>query len=129
MAAGKSVAHFLRISIGGSSERLLFLLCSVRTVILTLHTEPLYKTIVTLLTSVEKFYLTPPLYANFSQSQLHRNNRRPLQPLIARATLARQRAMLKRTRPWEKSPMYVKAQEAKAATAKKSGRKKGTRRR
>jgi predicted transcriptional regulator len=51
------------------------------------------------------------------------------QPLFARATLARQRAMLKRTRPWEKSPMYVKAQEAKAATAKKSGRKKGTRKR
>ena len=49
------------------------------------------------------------------------------QPLIARATLARQRAMLKRIRPWEKAPAYAKAQEAKAATAKKSGRK--TRRR
>jgi predicted transcriptional regulator len=45
------------------------------------------------------------------------------QPLFARATLARQRAMLKRIRPWEKAPAYVKAQEAKAATAKKAARK------
>jgi hypothetical protein len=32
-------------------------------------------------------------------------------------------------RPWEKSPTYRKRQETRAATAKKSGRKKVTRKR
>jgi len=32
-------------------------------------------------------------------------------------------------KPWEKSPTYRKGQEEKAATAKKSGRKKGTQKR
>jgi predicted transcriptional regulator len=49
-------------------------------------------------------------------------------PLMARAMLAKQRERLQRIRPWEKSPAYVQAQAKKAAAAKKSGRKKGTRR-
>lgn len=49
------------------------------------------------------------------------------QPLAARATTALRRRIAAEIRPWEKSPTYKKAQ-AKAAPAKKSGRKKGTRR-
>ena len=48
-------------------------------------------------------------------------------PLMARETLAKQREILKRLRPWEKSPTYAKAKAKKAATAKKSRRKKATR--
>jgi len=51
------------------------------------------------------------------------------QPLAARATVAKRRQIAAEVRPWEKAPAYVKAQEAKAVIAKKSGRKKGTRRR
>jgi predicted transcriptional regulator len=51
------------------------------------------------------------------------------QPLAARATAAKRRQIVAAVKPWEKSPTYRKGQEAKAATAKKSGRKKGTRRR
>ena len=51
------------------------------------------------------------------------------QPLLARETLARQRQIAAKTKPWEKSPAHMQAQEAKAAAAKKSGRKKATRRR
>jgi len=51
------------------------------------------------------------------------------QPLSARATAALRRRIAAEVRPWEKSPTYMKAQKKKAATAKKSGRKKGTRRR
>jgi predicted transcriptional regulator len=50
------------------------------------------------------------------------------QPLSARATAAWRRQIAAEVKPWEKSPTYKKGQEAKAATAKKSGRKKGTRR-
>jgi predicted transcriptional regulator len=48
------------------------------------------------------------------------------QPLSARATTALRRRIAAETRPWETAPTYVKAQQEKAATAKKSG-KKGTR--
>jgi predicted transcriptional regulator len=52
------------------------------------------------------------------------------QPLSARATAAlRRRQIVAAVKPWEKSPTYMKGQQAKAATAKKSGRKKGTRKR
>jgi predicted transcriptional regulator len=51
------------------------------------------------------------------------------QPLSARATAAWRRQIASEVKPWEKSPTYMKAQEEKAATAKKAGRKKGTRRR
>jgi predicted transcriptional regulator len=50
------------------------------------------------------------------------------QPLSARATAAWRRQIAAEVKPWEKSPTYMKGQEAKAATAKKLGRKKGTRR-
>jgi predicted transcriptional regulator len=49
------------------------------------------------------------------------------QPLSARATAAKRRQIAAKLKPWEKSPPYMKAQEEKAAAAKKSGRK--TRRR
>ena len=49
------------------------------------------------------------------------------QPLSARTTAALRRRIAAEVKPWEKSPTYMKGQEAKAATAKKSGRKKGTR--
>jgi len=49
------------------------------------------------------------------------------QPLSARATAAKRRRIAAEVRPWEKSPMYLKAQQAKAATDKKSRRKKATR--
>lgn len=51
------------------------------------------------------------------------------QPLSARATAARRRQIAVEVKPWEKSPTYMKGQEEKAAATKKSGRKKGTRRR
>jgi predicted transcriptional regulator len=47
------------------------------------------------------------------------------QPLTARETAAKQRQIAAEVRPWEKSPMYMKAQEERAAAAKTSGRKKG----
>ena len=50
------------------------------------------------------------------------------QPLAAKATTALRRQIAAEVRPWETAPTYVKAQEQKAAAAKKSGRKKGTRR-
>ena len=50
------------------------------------------------------------------------------QPLAARATAARRRQIAAASKPGEKSPMYLKAQQAKAAAAKKASRKKGTRR-
>jgi predicted transcriptional regulator len=46
------------------------------------------------------------------------------QPLSARTTAALRRRIAAEVKPWEKSPPYMKAQEAKAATAKKSRRKK-----
>jgi len=46
------------------------------------------------------------------------------QPLAARATAAKRRRIMSMVKPWEKAPQYIKAQEDKAATAKKSGRKK-----
>lgn len=51
------------------------------------------------------------------------------QPLSARATAARRRQIAVEVKPWEKSPTYMKGQEEKATATKKSGRKKGTRRR
>ena len=47
------------------------------------------------------------------------------QPLSARTTAALRRRITAEVKPWEKSPTYMKAQKKKAATAKKSGRKKG----
>ena len=49
------------------------------------------------------------------------------QPLAARATTAKRRQIVAAVKPWEKSPTYRKGQEKRAATAKKSARKKGTR--
>jgi predicted transcriptional regulator len=51
------------------------------------------------------------------------------QPLAAKATTALRRQIVSEIKPWEKSPTYRKGQEAKAAAAKKAGRKKGTRKR
>ena len=51
------------------------------------------------------------------------------QPLAAKATTALRRQIAAELRPWESAPAYIKAQEAKTATAKKVGKKKGTRRR
>jgi predicted transcriptional regulator len=51
------------------------------------------------------------------------------QSLAARETAAKRRQIAAEVRPWEKAPAYVKAQEQKAAAAKKAGRKKGTRKR
>jgi predicted transcriptional regulator len=51
------------------------------------------------------------------------------QPLSARTTAALRRRIAAEVKPWEKSPPYMKAQEARAATAKKAGRQKGTRKR
>jgi predicted transcriptional regulator len=45
------------------------------------------------------------------------------QPLAARATAAKRRRIAAEVKPWEKSPMYIKGQQAKAATAKKAARK------
>jgi predicted transcriptional regulator len=45
------------------------------------------------------------------------------QPLAARATAALRRQIAAEVKPWEKTPTYMKAQEKRAATAKKSGRK------
>jgi len=49
------------------------------------------------------------------------------QPLAARATAAKRCQIAAEVRPWEQSPTYMKGQEVKAAAAKKSGRKKATR--
>jgi predicted transcriptional regulator len=49
------------------------------------------------------------------------------QPLAARSTTAKRREIVMETKPWEKTPTYVKAQEAKAKVAKKGTRKKGAR--
>lgn len=49
------------------------------------------------------------------------------QPLSARETLAKQRQIAAAVKPWEKSPAYMKAQKKKAAAAKKTVRKKATR--
>jgi predicted transcriptional regulator len=46
------------------------------------------------------------------------------QPLAARATTARRRQVAQAIKPWEKTPRYIKAQEEKAAAAKKRGRQK-----
>jgi predicted transcriptional regulator len=51
------------------------------------------------------------------------------QPLAAKVTTALRRQIVSEVKPWEKSPTYMKGQEAKAAAAKKSGRKKGVRKR
>ena len=51
------------------------------------------------------------------------------QPLATRETTAKRRQIASEARPWEKSPTYIKSQQAKAAPAKKSGKKKGTTRR
>jgi ROS/MUCR transcriptional regulator protein len=51
------------------------------------------------------------------------------QSLAARETAAKRRQIVAAAKPWEKSPTYRKGQEAKAAAAKKSGRKKGMRKR
>jgi predicted transcriptional regulator len=45
------------------------------------------------------------------------------QPLSARATSARRRRVAAETKPWERAPAYMKAQEQKAVAAKKAGRK------
>jgi len=45
------------------------------------------------------------------------------QPLVARATTARRRQVMSEVKPWEKAPTYMKAQEERAAAAKKAGRK------
>jgi predicted transcriptional regulator len=49
------------------------------------------------------------------------------QPLAARATAALRRRIAAEVKPWEKSPTYRKGQETRAATVKKSARKKGRR--
>lgn len=49
------------------------------------------------------------------------------QPLAARATTSRRREIVQQSRPWEKTPTYMKAQEAKAKVAKKGTRKKTAR--
>ena len=51
------------------------------------------------------------------------------QPLAARETTAKRRRIAAAVKPWEKAPTYLKAQEEKAAAAKKAGRKKATRKR
>ena len=51
------------------------------------------------------------------------------QPLSARATAALRRRIAAEVKPWEKTPTYMKAQEERAATARKSGRKKGAQKR
>jgi hypothetical protein len=47
------------------------------------------------------------------------------QPLVARETTAKRRQIVQTVRPWEKAPTYMKAQEERAAAAKKAGRKRG----
>ncbi len=51
------------------------------------------------------------------------------QSLAARETAAKRRQIMSEVKPWEKSPQYMKAQEERAAAAKKAGRKKATRKR
>jgi predicted transcriptional regulator len=48
-------------------------------------------------------------------------------PLAARATTARRREVVQETRPWEKTPTYVKSQEEKTKVAKKGTRRKRAR--
>ena len=43
--------------------------------------------------------------------------------LAARETAAKRRRIAAEVKPWEKSPTYMKGQQERAATAKKSGRK------
>jgi predicted transcriptional regulator len=45
------------------------------------------------------------------------------QPLAARETLAKQRQIAAKIRPWESTPTYIKAQAKKAVATKESGRK------
>lgn len=45
------------------------------------------------------------------------------QPLAARATTARRQQVAQDIRPWEKTPRYMQAQKARAAAAKKTGRR------
>jgi predicted transcriptional regulator len=45
------------------------------------------------------------------------------QSLATKATAARRRQVMAEVKPWEKAPAYLKAQEEKAAAAKKAGRK------
>lgn len=47
------------------------------------------------------------------------------QPLAAKQTTARRREVAQEVKPWEKTPRYLRAQEAQAKTAKKTA--KGTR--
>jgi predicted transcriptional regulator len=47
------------------------------------------------------------------------------QPLAARSVTAMRRKIMQESKPWEKAPGYVKAQEAKAKVARKAGRKRG----
>ena len=49
------------------------------------------------------------------------------QPLAARAVTATRRKITQQVRPWEKAPRFLKAQEEKAAVAKKGTRKKAAR--
>jgi hypothetical protein len=49
--------------------------------------------------------------------------------LAAKVTTALRRQIAAEVRLWEKSPTYRKGQEAKAAAAKKAGRKKATQKR
>jgi predicted transcriptional regulator len=51
------------------------------------------------------------------------------QPLAARQTAAKRRQIASEVRPWEKTSTYMRAQEAKAAATKKSGRKRRTQKR
>ena len=46
--------------------------------------------------------------------------------LASRESAAKRRQIASEVRPWEKSPQYMKAQEEKAAAAKKAGRKRRT---
>ena len=46
------------------------------------------------------------------------------QSLAAKETTARRRQVVQESRPWEKTPRYMKAQQGKEAAAKKTSRKK-----
>lgn len=48
------------------------------------------------------------------------------QSLAAKETTARRRQVVQESRPWEKTPRYMKAQKGKAAAAKKANRKRAT---
>jgi predicted transcriptional regulator len=49
------------------------------------------------------------------------------QALATRAITARRREITQQTKPWEKTPRYLQAQEAKAKAVKKGARKKAAR--